>query len=245
MNRCALEGELFAMPICYDRVTMSQLAQADADRAKVDEPEEIIRIKTRRNTTFAILISSTVAVGGLIFFTHTIQAQDKSINPSTAYASTATVPAKELTGGPWLNTFKNAPVTFASRKRKVTIVHFWTFGCINCKHNLAAYARCQKQFAKKEVQIIGVPTPEFSEEKVTSSVRQRVKELGITYPVLVDTSGQNWNRWNQRYWPTVYLIDKQGRIRYNWEGELEYDGNHGEAIMAHHVEELLKEPAMN
>ncbi len=193
----------------------------------------------QRISTFAVLIGSAAALGTSILFLRSVQAQDQ---PS-ASDSSAIVPAKELIGGPWLNTPKNMPVTLASRKGKVTIVHFWTFGCINCKHNLPAYARWQKQFEKVGVQIIGIHTPETPEEKVTSNVRQHVKELGITYPVLVDKKGENWNRWNQRYWPTVYLIDKQGRIRYNWEGELEFDGNHGETIMARHVEELLKESA--
>jgi thiol-disulfide isomerase/thioredoxin len=50
------------------------------------------------------------------------------------------------------------------RKGKITLVHSWTFGCINCKHNLPAYARLQKQFAGKDVQIIGVHTPETAGE---------------------------------------------------------------------------------
>ena len=37
-------------------------------------------------------------------------------------------PAPELVGGPWLNTPKNTPIKLASRKGKVTIVEFWTFG---------------------------------------------------------------------------------------------------------------------
>lgn len=38
------------------------------------------------------------------------------------------VPAPELIAGAWLNTPKGAPITLASRKGKVTVVEFWTFG---------------------------------------------------------------------------------------------------------------------
>ncbi len=89
--------------------------------------------------------------------------------------------------------------------------------------------------------MIGVHTPETGEEKITANVIQHVKKLGITYPILIDANGVNWNRWGQQYWPTVYLIDKRGHVRYRWEGELEYEHAGGEAIMAQHIEELLNE----
>jgi len=68
-----------------------------------------------------------------------------------------------------------------------------------------------------------------------------VKELGITYPVLLDPDAKNWSRWAQQYWPTIYLIDKKGRVRYRWAGELEYDHAGGEEIMASRIQELLEE----
>ena len=59
--------------------------------------------------------------------------------------------------------------------------------------------------------------------------------------VLTDPQGVNWQRWGQQFWPTVYLIDKRGRVRYRWEGELEYQHAGGEAKMGRLVEQLLAE----
>ena len=154
---------------------------------------------------------------------------------------TVAIPAPELTGGAWLNVPQGTRLTLASRKGKVTIVHFWTFECINCKRNLPAYGRWQKQFAAEGVLVIGVHTPEMEEERNPVSVARKVKELGITYPVLVDSERENWKRWQQRMWPTIYLIDKRGMVRYGWEGELEYQGAGGEAKMTRLIEELVKE----
>jgi peroxiredoxin len=81
--------------------------------------------------------------------------------------------------------------------------------------------------------------PRRSARRRTSS--KYVKKQKITYPILIDRQGENWNRWGQQYWPTVYLIDRRGRVRYRWEGELEYNRAGGEAIMTRCVEELLKE----
>ena len=151
------------------------------------------------------------------------------------------IPARELVGGPWLNTRQGSPVSLASRKGKVTLVHFWTYGCINCRHNLPAYARLQKRFAARDVQIIGVHTPETPGEKSAANVARAVKQHDITYPVLVDGNSANWERWGQHYWPTVYLLDKQGHIRDHWEGELAYNGADGEAQVERRITELLQE----
>jgi peptide-methionine (R)-S-oxide reductase len=129
----------------------------------------------------------------------------------------------------------------ASRQGKVTLVQFWTFGCSNCQANLPSYARLQKRFEKQDVAIIGVHTPEFDHERDSKNVARRVRELGITYPILIDSKSENWRRWNQRYWPTIYLIDKSGRARYSWVGELEHKGAGGEAKIARLVENLLRE----
>lgn len=106
---------------------------------------------------------------------------------------------------------------------------------------MPSYGRWQKHFGGKGVQIIGVHTPETPGEKNPDNVARQVKKLGITYPILLDLRGTNWSRWSQQYWPTVYLIDKKGRVRYRWAGELEYDHAGGEEIMASLIQKLIEE----
>lgn len=84
-------------------------------------------------------------------------------------------------------------------------------------------------------------TPETDGERKEANVAAQVKELGITYPVLIDNKNENWGRWRQQYWPTVYLVDKRGRVRYFWAGELDYRRAGGEAKMARLVDALLRE----
>ncbi|MGH9802565.1 MAG: redoxin domain-containing protein [Blastocatellia bacterium] len=151
------------------------------------------------------------------------------------------LPAPELVGGPWINTADGKTLNLAGRRGKVTIVEFWTFGCGNCRANLPSYANWQKQFADKDVVVIGVHTPETASERVTANVVRNVKQLGITYPVLLDQEHANWNRWQVDAWPTAYLVDKQGRTRYRWVGELNYRNAGGEAKLGRLVEQLLKE----
>jgi len=151
------------------------------------------------------------------------------------------VVAPELSGQSWLNLPKGDSLSWSSRKGKVTIVHFWTFDCINCQRNLPYYRRWQERFARSGVQIVGIHTPESDSERDPARVARKVKSLAITYPVLLDAARENWDRWQQRLWPAVYLVDKQGRVRYAWEGELEYAGAEGYAKMTRLIEALLRE----
>ena len=68
-------------------------------------------------------------------------------------------------------------LTMKDLRGKVVVLHFWTFGCINCRHNLPYYNRWQSDLAKDEVRIIGVHTPETAAEADEKNVVARVREL--------------------------------------------------------------------
>lgn len=158
-----------------------------------------------------------------------------------ADAAPATTIAPELRGNEWLNVPPGTRLSLADRKGKVTLVHFWTFDCINCQRNLPFYAAWEKRFGARGLGIIGIHTPETERERETRNVERKVKELGITYPVLLDTKEENWRLWQQHVWPTIYLIDKRGRVRFMWEGELEYHGAGGNEKVTRWIETLLNE----
>jgi predicted transcriptional regulator len=68
-----------------------------------------------------------------------------------------------------------------------------------------------------------------------------VTDNKIEYPVAVDTAGKTWQAWGNRYWPSVYLIDKRGNVRYRWDGELNWKGVKGEKLVRERIEQLLAE----
>jgi hypothetical protein len=91
------------------------------------------------------------------------------------------------------------------------------------------------------VVLLGVHTPETDGEKNIDRVRQKVKDHEIKYPVAVDGTGKTWQAWGNRYWPSVYLIDKQGFVRYRWDGELNWKDTQGEQLMRERIEQLIDE----
>lgn len=70
--------------------------------------------------------------------------------------------------------------------------------------------------------VIGNHYPEFSYEEDLDNVKNAVANLGIEYAVAQDNDGDTWRAYKNHYWPTLYLIDKQGHIRYVHIGEGSY-----------------------
>ncbi len=141
-------------------------------------------------------------------------------------------------GTEWL---QSKPLKLASLRGQVVVVHFWTFGCINCIHNYPAYKAWQERYRGKAVTMIGIHTPEFDSEADLKRVRAKAEQNGLKFPIAVDNNRQNRKNWNNQYWPSIYLIDKKGQVRYRWEGELDSPTTKGERLMRQRIDELLAE----
>ncbi len=138
----------------------------------------------------------------------------------------------------WINT---EPLDMPDLRGRVVAYHFWAFGCINCIHNLPHYDKWHDELASEGLVVLGMHTPETPAERSVDNLRAKVDEYGIKYPVAVDHDNANWKAWGNSWWPSVYLVDKNGRVRYWWYGELNWQGAKGEAFMRQKIKELLAE----
>ena len=131
--------------------------------------------------------------------------------------------APELVGvDPWFNTPDGEPLRLAALRDRVVLLEFWTFACVNCQRTLPFLRRMHGRY-QPEFRVVGVHTPEFAFEGSVQTVERAVREQGLEYPVGIDNDFVAWNAYRNRYWPTMYLIDRAGRIRYTQVGE----GNYG------------------
>ncbi len=159
---------------------------------------------------------------------------DSSAQPATvALADYGAAP--EIAGiTAWIN---SQPETIASLRGRVVLVHFWTFGCINCR-NVQPYVKAwYDRYAADGFEVIGVHTPELSFEKDVANVRQAVIDQGVVFPVAFDPDYRTWNAYANSYWPASYFVDRSGRIRYVQTGE----GGYAEQEQV--IRALLAEPA--
>jgi thiol-disulfide isomerase/thioredoxin len=130
-------------------------------------------------------------------------------------------PAPELTNMVWLNV--DHPLRLADLRGKVVLLEMWTFDCINCQHVMPSLIGWHEKYAGQGLVIISNHYPEFSHEADLDNLKQAVERFQIPYAVAQDNDGATWNAYANRYWPALYLIDKNGRIRYPWIGEGAYD----------------------
>ena len=105
------------------------------------------------------------------------------------------------------------------------MVDFWTYSCVNCVRTLPYLQAWHEAYADQGLVIIGVHSPEFAFERDAGNVQTAIEELGVSWPVVLDNSFEQWQAYNNRYWPAHYFIDAEGRIRYFHFGEGEYDNS--------------------
>jgi len=137
----------------------------------------------------------------------------------------------------WLNT----DVTSLEEIRaanELTVVQFWTFGCRNCKNTLEALSQLYTDFRGQGMEIVGVHSPEFSYEADVDNIIEASADLGVIWPIALDTDKRNFHRWqpgNIGYWPRVYVIDGDNQVRFDRTG----DGRATYAQLYETVERLL------
>ena len=140
----------------------------------------------------------------------------------TACASQAEpLPAPEFAGiHRWIN---SAPLTMAQLRGKVVLVEFWTYECGNCLNVVPHVNEWHRRYHADGLVVVGVHTPEFEAERVDANVDAAVKRLSIGYAVAQDNDYRTWDAYANRYWPVLYLVDRDGRIVYRHIGEGGYD----------------------
>jgi thiol-disulfide isomerase/thioredoxin len=142
-----------------------------------------------------------------------------------------TVRAPEI-GRVWLN---SAPLSFRQLRGRAVLVDFWDYTCVNCIRTLPYVQAWHERYRDKGLTVIGVHTPEFTFAQYESNVDRGIREFGLTYPVVVDSNREIWKSFANRYWPTKYLLDKDGYLRFCHFGE----GGYGEFEQG--IQELIHE----
>ena len=135
----------------------------------------------------------------------------------------------------WLNTPGEQPLADDDRAGKVTLIDFWAYSCINCQRSIPGIQKLHEVYGDAGLQVIGVHSPEYAFEKEVGNVRGGAADLGITYPVAVDSDLVTWRNFDNHYWPAHYLADSSGELR-----QVKF-GEGGEATTERLVRELLRQ----
>ncbi|QNF32403.1 redoxin domain-containing protein [Adhaeribacter swui] len=121
----------------------------------------------------------------------------------------------------WLNT-NGKSYSINDFKGKIVLLDFWTLGCINCQHIIPDLQRLEAEFPE-ELVVIGVHSAKFDNEKVHNAIRKAILKFGIKHPVVNDAGFEVWKHYAVNAWPTIVLIDPDGKVIGQRAGEGIYD----------------------
>ncbi len=187
------------------RVGKQQSPGQHAEEVEHDMKDLVIPGLRTRHALFAAAIAGLLCSNSL-----QAQAPKPDLGPAPQFAGITT----------WLN---SPPLTMAALRGRVVLVDFWAYSCINCLRTLPFLIRWQNQYKDRGLQIIGIHAPEFKFEHDPHNVQAAIDRFGINYPVAMDNDMATWNAFHNEYWPTEYLIDRNGRIVDKHVGEGNYD----------------------
>ena len=130
----------------------------------------------------------------------------------------------------WLN---SEPLTAGELRGRVVLVDIWTYSCVNWLRTLPYVSAWAERYRDRGLVVVGVHCPEFGFEHDLDNVRHATRQLGVDYPVVIDNDFDIWQSLANRYWPALYLADRDSQIRFHHFGE----GNYEETEQA--IQQLL------
>jgi thiol-disulfide isomerase/thioredoxin len=137
--------------------------------------------------------------------------------PQNPFPEAVMVPDGILEGGTeWLNT--SQPLDLKDLRGKIVVLDFWTYCCINCMHVLPDLKFLEEKYGNQLV-VIGVHSAKFDNEKVSQNIRDAIVRYEIQHPVVNDSEMLIWRKFGTRAWPTLALIDPEGKYAGSQSGE--------------------------
>jgi thiol-disulfide isomerase/thioredoxin len=129
-------------------------------------------------------------------------------------------PLREIDG--WL---QSEVTSLQELRGKVVAVQFWTFGCSNCKATLPHMQALYERHGDDDFEIVGIHAPEFTFEEDPEAIAEAAVELDVTWPIALDTAKRTFFGWQggRGFWPRIYLLDRDGNVRYDHIGEGAYE----------------------
>jgi thiol-disulfide isomerase/thioredoxin len=120
----------------------------------------------------------------------------------------------------WLN---SPPLTAEGLHGRVVLIDIWTYSCVNWLRTLPYVRAWHERYRDRGLAVVGVHAPEFGFEHDLDNVHRAAHDLDVGYPVVIDNDFAIWRAFDNQYWPALYLLDGDGRVRFQHFGEGAYE----------------------
>jgi len=120
----------------------------------------------------------------------------------------------------WIN---SAPLTLKSLRGKIIVIDFWAFDCEPCIEAMPHIQQLYQKYSPEGLVVIGVHTPRAEYERDVTKLRDAITKMGIKFPVVVDDQQKIFRDYRCDLWPSQFVIDREGVVRYSHGGVGRYD----------------------
>jgi peroxiredoxin len=125
-------------------------------------------------------------------------------------------------------------VSLAGLSGRVALLNFWATWCLECRPEMPMFERLHREFSAQGLAVVGINAREG-----TATIREYAKELGLTFPLILDPKGTINAAYGVVGLPTTFLIGRDGRPVALAVGPREWSSKPARAI----IQALLAEPA--
>ncbi|HEY3519871.1 MAG TPA: thioredoxin-like domain-containing protein [Rhodanobacteraceae bacterium] len=116
----------------------------------------------------------------------------------------------------WVNA--REPCSLAALRGRVVLVWFWSYDCVNCLNMLSGLRQLENKY-RDGLALLGVHTPKYPMQHPSEIVLKAANRNYVRHPVANDAHWRAWQQYGVDAWPTVLLIDCEGRAVGRFVGE--------------------------
>ena len=132
------------------------------------------------------------------------------------------------------STLDDRQLSMTEYRGTVIVLNFWATWCLECRSEMPALERLQREFSSRGLAIIGVNARENK-----GAVRRYAKELGVTFPLVLDPNGKINSLYGVIGLPTTFVVGRDGRAVAFAIGPRQWESAPARALIG----ALLAEPA--
>lgn len=159
------------------------------------------------------------ALALLLTLAHALAWAQAELKPWTGPATAPPIELKTLDG---------APFALADLKGKVVVVNFWATWCEPCIEEMPSMQRLREKLRGEPFEILAV-----NYQEGVPRIRGFLRKVPVDFPIVRDTDGAVARAWKARVFPSSYVVDGAGNIRYTLAGSIDWS--------APEVEKTLRE----
>jgi thiol-disulfide isomerase/thioredoxin len=129
---------------------------------------------------------------------------------------------KPWTGGPApalsLKDLEGTAQALQAYRGKVVVLNFWATWCEPCRDEMPSFNKLKRTFEGKPVVVLAVNVGEGE-----GRIAEFLRKVPVEFPVLLDRDAAASKAWKVRLMPTTFILGRDGRVRYSYAGERDWD----------------------